>query len=257
MRNQILLVDDDGVLRSEFRDFFHEYDILEAASGPEALAIIKKPNEVDLVLLDCRMPGMDGLTVLARIKEMAPDKRVIMITGFGSKETVIAALRAKADNFIEKPFDIEKTRFAIEKELEYIRKKNGAGKAKPDSSDDEDKIARVKRFLERNVLKKTTLSDAAAAVHLSPKYLSRIFRERAKTGFNDYKLGLKIKEARRILVSTSCSVKQAAAKLGYESSESFIRQFKKLAGVSPLAYRRKMKERNPRAGGGKKSAKMG
>lgn len=59
--SKILLVDDDRVFRDEFRDTFEEYGIRDASSGEEALEILKRPNEIDLVILDVRMPGINGI----------------------------------------------------------------------------------------------------------------------------------------------------------------------------------------------------
>ncbi len=100
---RILLVDDDDVLRNEFVECFGEFGIAEAANGQEALAYLKKPNEIDLAILDVRMSGMNGIELLERIKRVAPAVRVIIFTGYGSKDVAIEALRSKADDYIEKP----------------------------------------------------------------------------------------------------------------------------------------------------------
>jgi two-component system, response regulator YesN len=236
MAEKILLVDDDKILRNEFKDCFSEYDVIEAGTGEEALKIINKPNEIDLVILDVRMPGIDGLKVLEKIKETAPELGIIIFTGYGSKEIVIDALRKKADNFIEKPLNVDKTREIIEKVLAKKR-----GEEDISSADITGKIERVKHFLARNWCKKVTLKDAASAVYLSPKYLSRIFRESTGTGFSDYKLSLKIKEAKNMLKDTGLNIDQISNKLGYENPESFIRQFKKITKLTPTEYRRKKK----------------
>ena len=62
--NRILLVDDDSELREEIRDFLEDYGVTEVSSGDEALQILKKPNEIDLIILDVMMPGKNGLEVL-------------------------------------------------------------------------------------------------------------------------------------------------------------------------------------------------
>lgn len=239
MQDKILFVDDDKILREEFCDCFAEYDITQAASAEEALAILKKPNELDLVILDVRMPGMDGLTALEKIRALYPEKSVIMLTGYSTKDAAIRALRGKAGNYLEKPFDIEKMRAAIENEL---ASKNGT--AEPDGLDSDGKIQHAKRFIEKNCFKKVTLQDAAQAVCLSPKYLSRLFLEKAGMGFIDYKLKVKMKEAQKLLKTTGMSVDQISAKLGYENTESFIRQFKKMRGTTPSRCRRKINARH-------------
>jgi two-component system response regulator YesN len=239
-QEQILLVDDDEIFREEFVECFSGYGFIQAANGDEALKVLKKPNEIDLVIMDVRMPGMDGLSLLEKIRELASDAGTIVITGYSSKEVVLRALRGKADDFLEKPFDIEKARGVIEK---VLNAKNGG--YRNDAADTAGKIEHVKRFLSRNSSRKISLKDAADAVCLSPKYLSRIFREREGTGFNEYKLELKMAEAKNILKKTAYNVDQIADKLGYQNTESFIRQFKKIAGATPAAYRRKIRGKSP------------
>ncbi|MFA5157501.1 MAG: DNA-binding response regulator [Candidatus Omnitrophota bacterium] len=239
MRDKILMVDDDKELREEFCDCFDEYDVTQAACAEDALYILKKPNEFNLIIMDFRMPGMDGLTALEKIKALYPEKSVIMLTGHSSKDAAIRALRGKACNYIEKPFDIGKMRAVIEAELTEKRGLGDLG-----TVDSEGKIEHAKRFIENNCFKKITLEDVAQAVCLSPKYLSRLFQETARMGFNDYKLKIKMSQADNLLKTTGMSVEQISAKLGYENPESFIRQFKKLRGTTPARCRRKVHARS-------------
>lgn len=232
-REGILLVDDDEVFREEFADCFSGYRLTQAASAAEALEILGKPNEIDLVIMDVKMPGMDGLRLLEKVKELCPRCGTIIITGYGSKEVVLKVLRGKADDYIEKPFDIEKTRKIIENVLDA--KKGGYSNS---SATIADKIEHIKQFLCRNTSRKVSLKDAADAVCLNLKYLSRVFREHTGTSFNDYKLSLKLGEARNMLARTGYTVDQIAHRLGYENAGSFIHQFKKLSGLTPAEYRK-------------------
>ena len=243
MTDNLLLVDDDKEFRSEFRDCFGEYNITEASTAEEALALLKKPNKIDLVLMDVKMPGMGGLKALRLVKAAAPAAAVIIMTGFSSKEVVIEALRGEASNYIEKPFDVDKARAIIEAALA----KNG-GEEETALTDGKGKIEKVKNFVRRNCLKKVRLQDAADAVYISPKHLSRIFKTYAGIGFNQYYLKCKIEKAKEILAGTGYSVDHVSQKLGYANTESFIRQFKKMAGKTPASFRAKVCAAAPRPG---------
>lgn len=229
---KILIVDDDSVFRAEFRECFEDYEILEASNGLDALGILKKANDVGLMFLDVRMAGMDGIEVLNRIRKDNPQLRIVMLTGFSSTDVVVEALRGQADDFIEKPIDIEATRKVIEKFFGRMR-----GEASLDSLGMKDKVERVKSFIHRNILKKVTLKDAASSVCMSPKYLSRVFQEQTGKGFNDYKLAAKIEQAKKLLTSTGYTVEQISYRLGYQNTESFSRQFKKITKKTPVAFR--------------------
>jgi two-component system response regulator YesN len=232
VRNKILLIDDNDALRQSFRLWFEEYDVVPAASAEEALRLLARPNEFDLILLDVQMPGMGGLAALEKIKALSPATAVIIMTGFSTKDVAIKALKGKASGYIEKPFDLKEMRAAIERELSSLPG------AKAADADAPARVAHVKRFVEANCFKKITLADAAGAVYLSPKYLSRLFREHAGMGFTEYKLKVKIEQAQAILRSGGRNIKQVSAKLGYANTESFIRQFKKIAGCVPSSFRK-------------------
>ncbi|MGA1867877.1 MAG: response regulator [bacterium] len=234
MAFKILLVDDDKDFREEFCDFLEDYEVIEAANGEEALKIIRKPNEIDLVILDVMMPHLLGTEVLREIKRIAPDLPIIILTGYTSKDVAIDALRGHADDYIEKPLNIIKTKKIIARILE-----KRIGGHDINHTDTKGKIERVKYFAERNYNKKISLNDAAAIVGLSPKYLSRIFKEVTNKSFSQYRLEAKISMAKELLKDKGYNISQLSYKLGYQNVESFIRQFRKLVGCSPTEYRKK------------------
>jgi len=237
---RVLLVDDDAVFREEFGECFEEYGIREAANGQEALEILGRPNEIDLVVLDVRMYGMNGIEVLNSIKKMDPGLATIILTGHGDKDTAIEAVKGHADNYIEKPLDIDAMREAIEQALDA-----GGMRGRTSSSHVKNAIERVKNFIERNALKKISLKDAAGVVSLSPKYLSRIFKEETGKGFNEHRLALKAERAKEILVKTSYTIDQIADRLGYKNTESFTRIFKDIARCTPSEYRKRNAGKRP------------
>ncbi|MDD2752751.1 MAG: response regulator [Candidatus Omnitrophica bacterium] len=237
MADKILIVDDDRELREELRDALDEYEAIEASNGQEALQLLRRANEIGVVIMDVMMPGPSGIEVLEEIRKTDPDLGIIMLTGHSSKDVAIEALKGHANDYIEKPADIRVLKETIEKLLASRR-----GEADAATLDLAGKVEKVKRFIERNRYKKTTLKEASQAVYLSPKYLSRIFKEHAKTGFNDYRLKIKIAEAKKFLEKSGYNVNQISDKLGYENTESFIRQFKKFTGKTPTEYRHKAKK---------------
>lgn len=234
MARQILLVDDDIDFREEFVRCFSEYDIVEASYGDEALGVLSKPNDIGLVILDVKMPGSPGTDILARIKQLSPKLHTIILTGYSSESVAIDALKSRADDYIEKPFDIEVMKETIEKHLTDSAKRNNI---EDDSLDD--RIRRAKDFVKRNCYKKVTLKDAAQAVSLCPKYFSRMFKAQSGQGFCDYRLGLQMAEARKLLSEKVLSVGQVSDKLGYKNVESFVRQFKKHFGRTPGSYKKR------------------
>ncbi|MBI3990730.1 MAG: helix-turn-helix domain-containing protein, partial [Candidatus Omnitrophica bacterium] len=221
-----------------------------ASDGTEALNLLKRANEIGVVILDVKMPGLSGTDVLSEIKKIDPSLGIIILTGYSSKDVAIDALKGHADDYAEKPIDINKIKETIERLLAKRR-----GQSEISASDTKGKMEKVRHFIERNCFKKTTLKDAAESVCLSPKYLSRIFKEATGTGFNDYRLKIKIEAAKELLDKSGYNVNQISDKLGYENTESFIRQFKKITHHTPTEFRRKIRKKKVSASKAKANPK--
>ncbi|OFW28643.1 MAG: Fis family transcriptional regulator [Acidobacteria bacterium RIFCSPLOWO2_02_FULL_65_29] len=115
----VLMIDDDESLRRVVEYNLHEegYRVLTAADGATGFQAFQA-QPVDLVLTDVRMPEMDGLELLTRIKAMQPDLPVIMLTAHGTIHSAVEAMRLGAFDYLTKPFDREQLKAAVRKALE-------------------------------------------------------------------------------------------------------------------------------------------
>jgi heterodisulfide reductase subunit A len=103
---RILVVDDEPILRDSLKDWLEEdgFQVDKAESGPEALERVAR-QAYHLILLDIKMPGMDGVEVLKRVKEMRPELPVVMMTAYATVETAVEAMKMGALDYLMKPFD--------------------------------------------------------------------------------------------------------------------------------------------------------
>ena len=116
-RPRLLIVDDERGVRESLRAILQgECEVLTASSGDEALAIVGR-EPVDVVTLDLKMPGLGGIGVLERIKEIDPDIEVLIITGYGTIDTAVQGLRFRAFDYISKPFDCDHVRQLVQSAL--------------------------------------------------------------------------------------------------------------------------------------------
>src|SRR5262245_18184300 len=112
-RPTLLVVDDEEGPRQSLRVIFKDdYEILMAADGPTAIELAQK-NPIDVAVLDIRMAGMSGIEVLERLKYVDPGIEVVMMTAFETTDTMRQALRLRACDYINKPFDIATLRAAV------------------------------------------------------------------------------------------------------------------------------------------------
>jgi two-component system nitrogen regulation response regulator NtrX len=127
VKPRILVVDDEAAIRDSLRMIleYEHYEFVGAVSGPEGLAIVRR-DPPDMVLLDIKMPGMNGLETLAEIRKIEEALPVAMISGHGTITDAMQATRLGAFDFIEKPFTSERVLVTVAKGLEVreLRQEN-------------------------------------------------------------------------------------------------------------------------------------
>ncbi len=122
MKSRILVIDDEAEIRRSVRMIleYEGYEVLEASSGPEGVTMAERESP-DLVFLDIKMPGMDGLDALQRIKALNETLPVVIISGHGTVSTAVEATKAGAFDFIEKPLASERVLVTIRNALDQTR----------------------------------------------------------------------------------------------------------------------------------------
>lgn len=125
----ILVIDDEANIRNmialALQQVGHTVD--SAQDGPAGLAKFGEGHTYDLVLLDQRMPEMEGLEVLRELRRRAPNARIVMITAFGTIDLAVDAMKAGATDFLRKPFTLETLRGAVESSLAPPTEPSGKG----------------------------------------------------------------------------------------------------------------------------------
>jgi len=117
---KILIVDDEPTQRDMLRGYLARcgYDLSEVGNGPDALDHVRT-HPVDLLLTDMRMPGLNGLELLAAVREINPLIQVIVMTAFGTVETAVEAMQRGAFTFVPKPIDLDALAVHIERALDH------------------------------------------------------------------------------------------------------------------------------------------
>jgi two-component system nitrogen regulation response regulator GlnG len=120
--SHVLIVDDEPSICWAFREFLTEegHEVSIAASAEEALAIAER-HRPDAVVMDVRLPGMDGLTAMECLNRRIGDVPVIVITAFGSLETAVQAIAQGAFDYLPKPFDLEQAAAVVQRALASLR----------------------------------------------------------------------------------------------------------------------------------------
>lgn len=155
---KILIVDDDKSIRKTLRDIleFEKYEIDEASDGLDCIVKIKQ-NQYDVIILDVKMPRMDGMEAIEKIQNISPDTPVVMISGHGNIDTAVEAVKKGAFDFIQKPPDLNRLlitlRNALDKsslitEKKVLQRKVGGAKVQ-EIIGDSDGISLIKSTIEK------------------------------------------------------------------------------------------------------------
>jgi two-component system response regulator YesN len=215
-----------------------------AADGEEAAELVER-RLPDILITDIKMPVLDGLELVERIRRTNPDLRVLIVSGYSEFEYARRAIALGVDDYILKPIDL-KTLGAI---LRRIRIRLEASAESLDAEFGMDRIGAaemeladaVEVYLIENYRHPYSLERLAASFGCKAAYLLRLYRKiKGSTPTQDL-IRLRIEKAKRLLVGhPHLEIKQVAAAVGYEDPLYFSRLFKKETGLNPSAFRDSM-----------------
>ncbi|MGE0320808.1 MAG: sigma-54-dependent transcriptional regulator [Polyangiaceae bacterium] len=127
-KERILVVDDEANARTALAELLKEegYSVETAADGFKALSKFEEGHP-DLVLTDLKMPGMDGVELLQKVRHADPDVEVVVMTAFGAVDTAVQAMRSGATDYLTKPLNMDELVLVLERALERRRLRREAG----------------------------------------------------------------------------------------------------------------------------------
>lgn len=224
----VLVVDDDDALRRLCQKVLTKrgYDAHTAASGEEALDMAGQEN-YRVILLDLKLPGMDGIECLRRLKAEGCRAEILMMTGYGNVPTAVEAMKIGALDFIEKPFRPDDLQAMLEDIL--LRQARDANLS-------EDPVV---SFIQQHATEINSRKDVAGRLGLSLERISLRVQEVTGQSFRQFLHTCRLNLARRLLESTDLDISQIAERAGFQTIQHFSRVFSKREGIPPKTYRLK------------------
>ena len=118
-KGRIVVIDDEVNAAAALETLLKEdgYDVARAHEARTGLQLVER-HDPDLVLTDLRMPGMDGIELLAKIKELRPETMVIVMTAYGTVKTAVRAMKLGAEDYLGKPIDVEELEVVLQRAVE-------------------------------------------------------------------------------------------------------------------------------------------
>lgn len=246
---RILIVEDDADFRSTLCEWLScsGYAVSEAANGREALKLAKSTS-FQVVVTDLRMPEMDGLQLLERLKAIAPEVPVIFLSGQATVKDAVEALRdGRGFDFLEKPLsDLSLLDAVVARALRQTTPQvppaaEGPPAVSAGASDplcrEESLMDRVQAYIHEHYASALSLQEVADGVGYSPAYLTSLARRQTGKTIQKWITEVRMQHARRLMCETDAPIKRIAASVGYLDPNYFVRHFRKLYGIPPQAWR--------------------
>lgn len=232
-RKALLVVDDNSVVRDVIKSTFDaDYCVFEASTFSDAMKI--PPQSLNLAIVDHCLPDGNGFDVLRSLRVRDITLPVIMITGYGSEELIIKALRQNVTDYMKKPLNLHYLRKRVSEILRDNVGKND--EAVPYNKDRH--LDNVARYIQLNYMEEITLDKLSRIACMSRFSFSRAFKEKFKQCCVSYLNTVRLNNAGELLKTSTASITEIAFLVGYRNSGHFNRAFKAAYKISPKAYRR-------------------
>ena len=238
---RVVLIDDEQLIVEGLKKVVkwadYRCEVVATASDAVSGAAAIRKFQPHILFTDIRMPGDDGLTMLAGLKSEYPDMQVIVLTGYRDFQYAQEAIRLGVTRFLLKPSkmaDINEALRAVTERLD---------KAVPAESDEQREhsgsflVRQATAYIESHYAEKLTLQDVADACFVSQWHLSKLLNKHTDGNFYDVLNAVRIDAAKRLLRDPSLKIGEIGEKVGYADTAHFARVFKKLTGMSANEYR--------------------
>ncbi len=221
---QVLIIDDDPhiaeTIVAALKD--HHYQVHVATDEREGLAILQR-HPIDLLVLDVRLRSSDGLEALRALRA-ARDCRVLVLTGYGSEEVLLRALRARVDDYMDKPFDVFELQARVAALLGGVRTDGGA-------------LRKAHHLLLQRFDQPHSTASLAHSAGLSASHFRRRFKATFGCTPMEYLGRVRMEQAARLIQGGDLSIKEVARRVGYGDANNFSTAFKRFHGNPPQSHR--------------------
>ncbi|MGP4082563.1 response regulator transcription factor [Pseudalkalibacillus sp. R45] len=231
-----MIVDDEPLEREVLtmiikRENLGISELFEATNGADALDLAKN-KRIDVVLMDVKMPIMDGLVAAEKIKKDVPECNVILLTAYDKSDPVYKTINSGTHDYLLKPAHPSEVKQALKKYIPEVKRSFSSSLKAPCEHED---ILTLIEYIENNLYLDLNLDTLSSLVHLSGQYLSRLFKQETGYTITQYITICRLEKAKKCLYSRE-NIMEVSEKCGFSDPNYFARVFKKYEGVTPTQY---------------------
>ena len=243
---RVILIDDEPLIVEGLKKVvrWEEYQctVVATAEDAEKGAELIRTLQPDILFTDIRMPGVDGLTMLAGLRSEFPDLQVTVLTGFRDFAYAQEAIRLGVARFLLKPSKMDEIREALACMTARLEKKHMEQSTEQEEPEERENagsflVNRALDYLEEHYAEKLTLPEVADACYVSQWHLSKLLNRYTKKNFYDLLNNRRIRAAKELLADPSLRIGDIGEMIGYADPAHFARVFRKIAGMSANEYR--------------------
>ena len=241
---KVVIVDDEPLIVEGLRkivdwDSYDSVVVGTASSGKEGLGLVRK-TQPDILFTDIRMPGMDGLNMIAALRSEYEDLQVIILTGYRDFEYARQALTLGVHRFLVKPSKMKELNEAMESVTGKLASERKNAPEEPDTETNASAnnfiVNQALKYMEKHYREKLQLTDVAAMVYVSHWHLSKLLNATGKS-FSETLNEIRIDKAKELMEDSSLHIADISEKVGFADTAHFSRVFKKHTGMSANEYR--------------------
>lgn len=242
---RVVLVDDENIIVEGLRRVVkwadYRCNVVGTASDAEEGARLIRELRPNILFTDIRMPGKDGLTMVAGLRSEFPDMQVVILTGYRDFDYAQEAIRLGVSRLLLKPSKMDEIKEALETMVARLD-------ALPREPAEEECahagsfiVNQAMAYMEKNYQQKLTLQEVADCCYVSQWHLSKLLNRYSEKSFYDILNTIRIHAAQKLLADPSLKIGDIGEMVGYMDSAHFARTFKKIAGMSANEYRNSLK----------------
>ena len=235
----VLLIDDEPLILEGLRKVtpWAEYgcEVVATAEDAAAGAALIREKRPDILFTDIRMPGVDGLTMLAGLRSDFSDMQVTVLTGYRDFSYAQEAIRLGVTRFLLKPSKMDELREALAAMTARLGRDRGE-ESEPEGAGSF-LVKQALAYMETHHAEKLTLQEVADACYVSQWHLSKLLNRYTEKSFYDILNSQRVRAAKALLSDPSLRIGEIAERVGYADTAHFARVFKKLTGMSANEYR--------------------
>ena len=237
---RVVLIDDEPLITEGLRKIVswekYHCEVVGMAEDAVSGADLIRSLQPHILFTDIRMPGDDGLTMLAGLRSEFPEMQVTVLTGYREFSYAQEAIRLGVTRFLLKPSRMDE----IHEALEAMTARLSSGNTE-EASESENAgsflINQATAYMQKHYAEKLTLQDVADACYVSQWHLSKLMNRHTGKSFYDILNTLRIRAAKDLLKDPGLRISDIGEMVGYADTAHFAKVFKKLVGMSANEYR--------------------